>query len=247
MSRASYVAITGIRHPIDARNVVQLVGPSRRLFCITALLDAQEIEQNIYDSVKEAGRLFPNSEGVLPILRYSTIGKRAGFAPYLSQALKIASSQWLTAIEIDVPWPDPASLVVFKRMHGQSVILRVGPDAYREAWGTYDQIVKRLGEYKDVVTDIMFDVCGLFPPTNLLTLLRFVRVQMPQDINLGIAGTFTVESLIKDLLSLLVEFPNLSIETTFDSLQRDPKTVAQFVADLDRLTSSLTARAATGA
>lgn len=232
MSRAPFIGLSGIKDGKAAAEILKQLGPTPRRI-VVMFADTHSV--------------FPAHERLLPAVRFRT-ERRHGLAGMYQQALgwrngsPAGTGVGPTALEVDIPWPNPDDLRSIRQMGGQSVILRIGRQAFNEAWGSVDELAGRLTRYKDAVTDVTFDVAEMreswYGDTRLAYLLLGAAKQSLPGVQLGVREHLSRDALIGRALPLLRAHPKLSIETDVSLLpaeERWPGGIARLVADIAAL------------
>lgn len=133
----------------------------------------------------------------------------------LAHALEYAGPL-VSAIQLDMPWPDPGMVASAIHMSGKQVevILQVGKNAIEEAKNDPAEVVRRLEAYEGIIHRVLLDKSmgrGLgMDAVGLIPFAQAIRGRFP---NLGLvaAGGLGPDSI--GLVEPLVkEFPDLSID-----------------------------------
>lgn len=236
MSRSPFVGISGITDPNHAALVLNELGPTPGRIVV--------MSGPRFD-------FFAQHERLLPSVRFAP-ERRTGLTKEICVALgwKRGSPDRLCALDVATPWPDPKEIEPIRRMAGQTVILRVGNVAYDEAWRSPAEVADRLARYAEAVTDVQFVINGDGTASNrgtlgtedALVLIAETRRRLPQ-MQIGVAGHFSLPGIIPGVLPLLRADPALSIETAWSHVAGDdkatrPADVARFISNVAELAAS---------
>jgi hypothetical protein len=133
----------------------------------------------------------------------------------LVEALQCAG--YLHAIQLDMPWPDPGTIIEAlrkSRMPSVELILQIGERALDEAQNCPREVVRRLDEYREFTNRVLLDKSmGRGIGMDAEALLPFAHAITENLPNLGlvVAGGLGPESI--DLVRPLAEaFPEISID-----------------------------------
>ncbi|OGL62309.1 hypothetical protein A3E97_04790 [Candidatus Uhrbacteria bacterium RIFCSPHIGHO2_12_FULL_47_12] len=118
-------------------------------------------------------------------------------------------------VQLNMVWPNIdqlATAMLTKRM--RRVVLQIGATAFRQVDENPQRLAERLDEYKDHVTDILFDLSGghglEMDSARAIEVLRAVRTRHP-NLGTGVAGGLSQET-IHLLAPIVKEFPNINID-----------------------------------
>lgn len=231
MSRTAFIGLSGIPNRSLAADILEHLRPTQgRIVVMFA---------------HKPGFFLPH-ERLLPAVHFRS-DRRHGLTKEFQDALgwkngsPAGTGFGITALAVDIPWPNPDELRSICQMSGQSVILHVGRQAFNEAWGSVDELAYRLNRYADAVTDVTFDIADMREvykdPALARRILTAAKVSLP-GVNLGVCEDLCRDTLIDRMLPLLRTFPGLCVQTDIRSLpanERRPSDIAQLVVDIAAL------------
>jgi hypothetical protein len=164
---------------------------------------------NRYPNVYEIAGLFPPDRRTVNLIHYATDDRHA-LSDQLGELVSLGGS-YFDGFQLNIPWPEPASIVVPKYTR---VVLQVGHVALELAGNSPEAAAKCLDAYKNVVTDVLLDASGGRGISLDLELIsayvRAIRARHPV-IGIGVAGGLSRDT-VQRLLPLVERFSGLSLD-----------------------------------
>lgn len=165
---------------------------------------------NRYPNVRDIARLFPTDRRTVNLIHYAT-DDRHTLADQLEDLARLGGKH-LDGFQLNVRWPDPATIVVPKNMR---VVLQLGHGALEETGNDPEKTAECLGAYTGIITDVLVDASGgkgiPLDPRTVEAYVRAIRNNHGFTFGIGVAGGLSAQT-VGQLQQLANQFSDLSVD-----------------------------------
>lgn len=244
----SYIGVTGFMRKEEVQTILSALPNTRREIMIGVLASSKTLRGvpnkwiNRFPPVETIKDIFCEDARALNLIHFNT-DDRDTIDHQLIEMIRLGGER-LDGFQLNMVWPDPNLLRAALFMHRRlRTVLQIGTSAYRAVDANPQKLASRLDDYKDHITDILFDPSGgLGHELNAdagLPVLRAVRERHP-ELGIGIAGGLSAETM--HLIDAVAqEFPDVNIDAEgkirehANALLDLTKTAAYITAAVQRL------------
>lgn len=213
-----YIGVTGFMRAEEVQIALSALSHPRRELMVGVLASAKTMRgepnkwPNRFPRVETICDIFLEDPHALNLIHFAT-DDRNTIDAQLKRMIELGGEH-LDGFQLNMVWPDPNLLRRTFANHHLRVVLQIGTTAFKQMDANPQTLAKHLDEYKELVTDILFDLSGgLGTALNAdagLPVLRAVHERHP-ELGLGIAGGLSAETMY--LIDLVAqEFPDVSID-----------------------------------
>lgn len=213
-----YIGVTGFMNADEVQTALSAMEGSKRKLMVGVLASAKTMRgepnkwPNRFPFVERIANIFCEDPNALNLIHFAT-DDRNTIDAQLVRMIELGGKH-LDGFQLNMVWPDSNLLRRTFVNHHLRVVLQIGTNAYKQMDANPLTLAKHLDEYRELVTDILFDLSGgLGTALNAeagLPVLRAVRERHP-ELGLGIAGGLSAETM--HLIDVVAqEFPDVNID-----------------------------------
>ncbi|MCX6714957.1 MAG: hypothetical protein NTX72_04020 [Candidatus Uhrbacteria bacterium] len=213
-----YIGVTGFMNQEEVRAALAALSGTKHELMVGVLASAKTLRgetnswPNRFPNVQEIAGIFSEDPRTLNLIHFAT-DDRNTIDVQLADMIELGGAN-LDGFQLNMVWPDPQLLRTAFFGHRLRVVLQVGTNAYKQVNNDPQKLAERLDAYKEIVTDILFDLSGglgrELDADAGLPVLRAVHRRHP-SLGLGIAGGLCAETL-QLIKPIRREFPNVNFD-----------------------------------
>ncbi len=219
----SYIGVAGVTTVDDARAMLQMFPPNSQRKLMTGVLASSRTlrkerhrKPNRFPAREVIKDIFIPDPKSLNVIHFATDGKQP-FSEELIEILDWCVSGWGSlGVQLNMVWPSPREVEKFLKavILKPVVVLQVGTRAFAEVNNSPSELVKRLGAYRGLITNVLLDQSGgegkVLNPALLKPYVQAIA-ELDGSVGIGVAGGLSAETLYR-VQPLLEEFPFLSVD-----------------------------------
>lgn len=217
-----YIGVTGIMTPQERRAVTSAFGIPRTHHLMRGVLVSPKTlaggtnkYPHRYPPIGEVHKIFDKTAGVFNCI-HTTEDEQKPLNGHLMRIINACGSN-VHGFQLNMCWPSVKELAEFHEntFFGYRVVLQVGRRAMEQVDYQPPLLVERLREYREVIHDVLIDGSGgKGIPLDVAKTCDYLQAieDWEPDLGKGFAGGLSAKTLYSLANTILMRFPNASID-----------------------------------